>query len=77
MLNEKLQAEIDALPDERSVAEVVDACTRRCSAIMDAKIAALPDFPRMTRVDGEGQPVEVTRQIAISMLRAGTHKVVA
>jgi hypothetical protein len=44
---------------------------------MDARISALPEFPTMMRVDGEGQPVEVDRQNAISMLLAGSHKVVA
>jgi hypothetical protein len=76
MLDTKLQAEIDALPDEASVYEVVTACRHRCSAIMDTKIAALPEFPTMMRVDGEGQPVEVTREVAAGMLRAGTHRVV-
>jgi hypothetical protein len=77
MLDSKLQDAIDALPDEAAVDEVMRACKRRCTAIMDAKIEALPEFPRMMRTDGEGQPVEVDRQNAISMLLAGSHKVVA
>jgi hypothetical protein len=77
MLDVRLQTEIDALPDEAAVDEVMRACKRRCAAIMGARISALPEFPRMMRTDGEGQPVEVDRQNAISMLLAGSHKVVA
>ena len=76
MLDTKLQAEIDALPDDAAVYEVMQACKRRCAAIMDARCAALPEFPTLMRVDGEGQPVEVTRAVAVGMLRAGTHQVV-
>jgi hypothetical protein len=76
MLSEKLQSEIDVLPDEASLAEACLALKQQRKKLLDEKIAGLSDYPVIEPVDGAGVPTEVSRERAAQSLRSGTHRLV-
>jgi hypothetical protein len=77
VLTETLLSEIEALPDEVSLAEACVALKRRRATLMDARVKTLSAFPVIEPVNGvRGAPTRVTRAAAEQCLRSGTHKLV-
>lgn len=68
MLTEQLRSELAALADEEDITSAESILKQRRGTITKEHVM-------VTRVDGGGIPIEVTREVAAGLLSRGTHKV--
>lgn len=68
MLTEQLEEDLAALADETSI----DAAE---SILKQRRTALTKEHVTVTRVDGGGIPIDVTREVAEGLLSRGTHRV--
>lgn len=71
-MNEELQKQIASL-DDAGLAELQAFIKERRAELVEARNAALPEFPVVIAVQGHQAPVQVTRAKCIELLTAGTH----
>ena len=60
--------------DAATLKALESTITQTRAARVDAQNAALPEFPWVVGVQGHGIPAQVSRDAAITLLAAGSHR---